>query len=45
MDDKQSGASVQENYTKTTQEVRLSDDDKRGAHSEKNAICGHARVS
>ena len=34
---------VQENYRKTTQVVRPCDEDERGAHSEKNARCGHTR--
>ena len=32
---------VQENYRKTTEVVRPCDEDERGAHSEKNARCGH----
>ena len=34
------GASVQDNYRKT-QVVLQCDGDERGAHSEKNARCGH----
>ena len=41
--DNKSRASVQENYRKTTQVVRPCDEDERGAHSEKNARCGHTR--
>ena len=33
----------QENYRKTTEAVRPCDEDERGAHSEKNARCGHTR--
>ena len=39
--DNKSGASVQENYRKTTEVVRQSEENERGAHSEKNARCGH----
>ena len=38
-----SGASVQENYRKTTEAVRPCDENERGAHSEKNAGCGNTR--
>ena len=38
-----SGASVQENYRKTTEVVRPCEENERGAHSEKNARCRHAR--
>ena len=41
--DNKSGASVQENYSKTTEVVRQCDENERGAHSEKNARCGHTR--
>ena len=36
-----SGASFQENYRKTTEVVRSCDNNEIGAHSEKNATCGH----
>ena len=39
--DSKSGASVQENYRKTTEVVRPCEENERGAHSEKNARCGH----
>ena len=39
--DNKSGASVQENYRKTTEVVRPCEKNERGAHSEKNARCGH----
>ena len=39
--DNKSGASVQENYRKTTEVVRPCEKDGRGAHSEKNVRCGH----
>ena len=35
--------SVQENYRKTTEVVRPCEENESGAHSEKNAICGHFR--
>ena len=35
------GASVQENYRKTTEVVRPCEENERGAHSEKNVRCGH----
>ena len=38
-----SGARVQENYRKTTEVVRPCEENERGAHSEKNARCGHTR--
>ena len=38
-----SGTSVKENYRKTTEEVRLCEENERGAHSEKNTRCGHTR--
>ena len=38
-----SGASVQENYRKTTEVVRPCEENERGAHSVKNARCGHTR--
>ena len=41
--DDESGASVQENYRKTTEMVRPCEENERGAHSEKNARCGHTR--
>ena len=41
--DNKSGASVQENYRKTTEVVRPCDENERGAHSEKNAGCGNTR--
>ena len=37
------GASVQENYRKTAEVVRPCEENERGAHSEKNARCGHTR--
>ena len=39
--DNKSGASVQENYRKTTEVVRPCEKNERGAHSEKNVRCGH----
>ena len=36
-----SGASIQENYRQTTEMVRPCEENERGAHSEKNARCGH----
>ena len=33
----------QENYRKTTDVVRPFEENERGAHSEKNARCGHTR--
>ena len=36
--DNKSGASVQENYRKTTEVVRPCEENERGAHSEKNAV-------
>ena len=39
--DNKSGASVQENYRKTTEVVLTCEKNERGAHSEKNVICGH----
>ena len=41
--DIKSGASIQENYRKTTEVVRPCEENERGAHSEKNARCGHTR--
>ena len=38
-----SGASVKENYRKTTEVVRPCEENERGAHSEKNARCRHTR--
>ena len=38
-----SGASFPENYRKTTEVVRPCEENERGAHSEKNARCGHTR--
>ena len=40
---KKSGASFQENHRKTTEVVRPCEENERGAHSEKNARCGHTR--
>ena len=37
------GASVQENYRKTTEVVRPCEYNERGSHREKNARCGHTR--
>ena len=34
---------VQENYRKTTEVVRPCEENESGAHSEKNARCGHTR--
>ena len=34
---------VQENDRKTTEVVRPCEENEGGAHSEKNAICGHTR--
>ena len=39
--DNKSGASVQENFRKTTEVVRPCEENERGAHSEKNVRCGH----
>ena len=39
--DPKNGASVQENYPKTTEVVRPCEENGRGAHSEKNVRCGH----
>ena len=33
----------QEHYRKTTEVVRSCEENERGAHSEKNARCGHTR--
>ena len=41
--DNKSGASVQENYRKTTEVVGPCEKNERRAHSEKNARCGHTR--
>ena len=42
--DNKSGASVKENYGKTTEVVlRPCEETEKGAHSEKNVICGHNR--
>ena len=41
--DNKSGASVVENLRKTTEVVRPCHGNERGAHSEKNARCGHNR--
>ena len=37
------GLCDQENYRKTTEVVRPCEENERGAHSEKNARCGHTR--
>ena len=39
--DNKSGASVQENYRKTTGVVRPCEENERGAHSQKNVRCRH----
>ena len=41
--DNKSGASVKENYRKTTEVVRPCEENDRGAHSERNAGCGRTR--
>ena len=43
MRDNKSGASIRENYRKSTEVVRRCEENERGPRSEKNARWGHTR--
>ena len=43
LEGQKSGARFQENYRKPTEVAQPCEENERGAHSEKNARCGHTR--